>query len=311
MTVRVHHYAANGLFGRHKEPRLALAAFVLTLAGLCLPGQLRAEGQDPLAQPNARVDAFRWAGEEFYFSVRLNGAEAMRASLRAGDLRHVNKRPYVPISAIAQSVGFFESVYPINDRAHTFVSPDNYRPLRSEKLFEERGETRTYKVDYIHSLYRAKVEKKKEKRTFRFNYSIPGTTHDMISWMYDLRSRDSLKVGDEFAYYIYDGWKLSRVEMEVVGKEDVYTPMGWFKGWKISFTRKVLMSRHRKNGKGKPRKPLLRVKTPDKHSGHLYLSRDENRLPIKVAIGTKFGTSEALLIKYKPHKKRSRDRGIE
>ncbi|QDG49251.1 DUF3108 domain-containing protein [Persicimonas caeni] len=268
-----------------------------------MPGQLRAEGQNPLAQPDARVDSFRWAGEEFYFSVRLNGAEAMRASLRAGDLRRVNNRPYVPISAVAQSVGFFQSVYPLNDRANTFVDPGNYRPLRSEKLFEERGQTRTYKVDYIHSTYRAKVEKKKEKRTFRFNYSIPGTTHDMLSWMYDLRSRDSLKVGDTFSYYIYDGWKLSRVDMKVLGKEDVYTPMGWFKGWKISFVREVLRSRRQKNKQGKPSKPLLRVKTPDSHSGHLYLSRDENRLPIKVSIDTKFGTSEALLVKYKPHKK--------
>lgn len=303
MTVRVHYHAAIGRSDRRRAIRFALAAFALSAAALLMPGPLHAEGQNPLAQSDARVDTFRWPGEEFYFSVRLNGAEAMRASLRAGDIREVNNRSYVPISAIAQSVGFFRNVYPINDRAHTFLAPGNFRPLRSEKRFEERGETRTYKVDYIHSTYRAKVEKKKEKRTFRFNYSIPGTTHDMISWMYDLRARDSLKVGDRFSYYIYDGWKLSRVQMKVVGKEDVYTPMGWFKGWKISFEREVLRSRGQKNKNGKPSKPLLRVKTPNKHSGHLYLSRDENRLPIKVSIDTKLGTSEALLVKYKPHKK--------
>jgi hypothetical protein len=272
-------------------------------AVLCWPAHTRAEGQNPLAHPTAVIDTFRWPGEEFYYSVRLNGAEAMRASLRAGDLRRSNNRPYVPISAVAQSVGFFQGIYPIDDRANTFVDPESFRPLRSEKLFQERGKTRGYKVDYIHSTYRAKVEKQKEKRTFRFNYSIPGTTHDMISWMYDLRSRESLKVGDTFTYYIYDGWKLSRVSMEVLAKEDVYTPMGWFKSWKISFGREVLKSHKKKDDDGKPITPLLRVKTPDKHSGYLYLSRDENRLPIKVSLGTKFGTSEALLIRYKPHRR--------
>jgi hypothetical protein len=308
MTVRNHSHAATcAAVTRLAAITLAVAATLvaalLVVPVLVVPTPAQAEGQNPLVQPQVPVEAFRWPGEEFYFSVRLNGAEAMRASLRAGDLRRVNNRSYVPISAVARSVGFFQGVYPIHDRANTFVDPIDFRPLRSEKLFEERGEKRSYKVDYTHSTYRAKVEKMKEKRTFRFNYSIPGTTHDMISWMYDLRSRESLKKGTEFTYYIYDGWKLSRVEMKVLGKEDVYTPMGWFKTWKISFGREVLKSHRQKGDNGKPIKPLLRVKTPDKHAGHLYLSRDENRLPVKVAIGTKFGTSEALLIKYKPHER--------
>jgi hypothetical protein len=280
-----------------------MAAIAIGAMLLLIPSTAQAEGQNPLGTSHPQVEAFKWAGEEFYYSIQLNGAEAMRASLRAGDLRRRNNRAYIPISAVAQSVGFFQGIYPINDSANTFVDPTDFRPLRSEKLFKERGETRTYKVDYVHSTYRAKVEKMKEKRTFRFNYSIPGTTHDMISWVYDLRSRESLEVGDGFAYYIYDGWKLSRVDMKVVAKTDVYTPMGWFKGWKISFVREVLKSHRQKGDNGKPVKPLLRVKTPDKHSGHLYLSRDENRLPIKVSIDTKFGTSEAVLIRYKPHQK--------
>lgn len=283
--------------------RILLVLFAASSVWLAAPASSDAEGRNPMAQPELEVDAFRWQGEEFYYSIRLNGAEAMRASVRAGNLRKANNRAYVPISGLAQSVGFFNNIYPLQDRAHSFVDPQSFRPLRSEKRFEERGETRTYKVDYVHSTYRAKVEKSKENRTFKFHYSIPGTTHDMISWMYDLRAREDFGVGDEFSFYIYDGWKLSHVELKVVAKEDVYTPMGWFKGWKLDFQRKVLRSSHRRGKDGQPQKPLLRVKTPDKHSGHLWLSRDENRLPIKVSIDTKLGTSEALLVKYKPAEK--------
>ena len=284
-----------------RAPRSWIAALAALVLCTVLPAVTQADGTNPLAQADADAEAFRWHGEEFYYSIRLNGAEAMRASIRAGSVRYVNDRAYVPISGVAQSVGFFSNVYPLNDQAHTFLDPGDCRPLRSEKYFHERGQKRTYKVDYVHSTYRAKVEKKKEKRTFRYHYSIPGTTHDMLSWMYELRAREDFEVGDELSYYIYDGWKLSRVDLEIVGKEDFYTPMGWFKGWKLSFVREVLKSKHQKK-QGKPREPLLRVKTPDKHSGHVWFSRDENRLPIKVAIDTKFGVSTASLIKYTPAK---------
>ncbi len=302
----------TGAPGASNGSRLAVATFAVVAISLLLSGSSYAEGMDPGAHEPASeaptrsesaVDSFRWPGEEFFYSIRLNGAEAMRASVRAGNARTANNQAYVPISGVARSVGFFEKIYPLDDRAHTFVDPLDHRPLRSEKFFEERGKTRTYKVDYKHGAYHAKVEKKRETRRSRFNYSIPNTTHDMLSWMYHLRARDQLAVGDELSYYVYDGWKLSRVDLEVLGKEDVYTPMGWFKGLKISFVREVMVSRRQKADDGTTKEPLLKIKSPRDKTGFLWLSRDENRLPIKVSIGTKFGTSEALLIKYNPHDK--------
>ncbi|MFP4600385.1 MAG: DUF3108 domain-containing protein [Persicimonas sp.] len=310
----------TGAPGASHGSRLAVATFAVVAVSLLLSGWSYAEGLDPGAREPATqepadesseaatpskpaVESFRWPGEEFFYSIRLNGAEAMRASVRAGSARTANNQAYVPISGVARSVGFFEKIYPLDDRAHTFVDPLDHRPLRSEKFFEERGKSRTYKVNYKHGNFHAKVEKKREKRRSRYNYSIPDTTHDMLSWMYHLRARDQLAVGDELSYYVYDGWKLSRVDLEVLGKEDVYTPMGWFKGLKIRFVREVMVSRRQKDDDGATIKPLLKMKSPRDKTGFLWLSRDENRLPIKVSIGTKFGTSEALLIKYNPHDK--------
>lgn len=320
MTVRSPYSIVTGAPGASIGSRLAVATFAVVAISLLLSGSSYAEGLDPgahepatqepvsesseAATPSQKaVASFRWPGEEFFYSIRLNGAEAMRASVRAGSARTANNQSYVPISGVARSVGFFEKIYPLDDRAHTFVDPVDHRPLRSEKFFEERGKTRTYKVDYKHGSFHAKVEKKRETRRSRFNYSIPNTTHDMLSWMYHLRDRDQLAVGDELSYYVYDGWKLSRVDLEVLAKEDVYTPMGWFKGLKISFVREVMVSRRQKDDDGAAIEPLLKIKSPRDKTGFLWLSRDENRLPIKVSIGTKFGTSEALLIKYTPHDK--------
>ena len=247
----------------------------------------------------AQTNRFRWAGEQFYFSIRLNGAEAMRASVRAGDIRRNGESSYVPVSGNAQSVGFFQNVYPMNDKADSYIDPVLLLPHRSEKLFREAGKSRTYEVDYKHGDFHARVVKAKKDREYKFNYAIPGKTYDMLSWVYDLRTKN-VDLGEKYIYYVYDGWKLSRVHLKVVGKEDVYTPMGWFKTWKLEFRREIVRTRKRRNKEGKPKSPHIRTHEPKEHSGHFYLSRDENLLPVKLTMKTSFGMVDALLLKYKP-----------
>ncbi len=245
---------------------------------------------------------FRWPGEEFYYSVRINGAEAMRAGVRVGNVRSQNGRIYVPISGTAQSTGFFHSIYPLDDRADTFFDPQTFLPLRSEKTFHEKGQTRSYNVDYYQTSYLARVEKMRQNRTLQTRAAIPDTTHDMLTWLYELRTAPPFEIGQKFSFFVYDGWLLSRIDFTVRAKEDVYTPMGWFKGWKFDFRREVMTATAGKRaGRSKePVEPSLSVRQSGKHSGSFWVSRDENRLPIKLKINTILGAGEAVLIKYKP-----------
>jgi hypothetical protein len=307
---------------RSHGPRAHRRAIVAGLAAvLALPASALAEpGESDTTDERAVVgeeaqkpSRFAWQGEELYFSIRLNGAEAMRAALRVGKMRTVGGHRLVPVAGMARSMGFFEKVYPVDDHLKTFLDPQTSRPLHSTKVFDERNKYRKYQVDYVHSTYRARVQKyyhnreSDKRRRRRYIKAIPGTTHDMVSWMYELRSEGNLRVGKTFSFYVYDGWKLSRIDAVVRGKEDVYTPMGWFKGWKIAFEREVLRSkaRHVTLGEGDkkrriPREPLLRVRTPSKRTGELWLSRDENLVPFKVRLVSKMGVGEAFLMKYTP-----------
>jgi hypothetical protein len=238
---------------------------------------------------------FRWAGEELYYSVRMNGVEAVRAGVRTGDVRYREGTPYVAVSGTAQSVGIFNNIYPVNDSANTFVSPVTLRPLRSEKFFDEAGTKRSYHVDYIHSTYQAKVLKKRHgKKRRKYTKAIPGTTNDMFTWFYELRVKQELRVGEKMSYFVYDGWKLYRLDAQVKKREDIYTPVGWFKTYRIDFTRETLRTR-----KNKGQSPILTVSKPAKPSGSLWVSRDENLIPIKVQVQTQWGLGEAILIKYK------------
>lgn len=249
----------------------------------------------PLVAEAPQPVTFRWAGEELYYSVRLNGVEAVRAGVRTGDVRYKDGHPYVAVSGTAQSTGIFDTIYPVNDRAHTYVNPHTLRPLRSEKFFDEAGNVRSYHVDYVHSTYQAKVRReRKEQNTRKFTKPIPGTTNDMMTWFYELRNKRTLEVGERLSYYIYDGWRLYKLEAQVVKREDVYTPTGWFKTYKIDFTRTSLRSRRNKGAS-----PLISVAKPATPSGSLWVSRDENLIPVKVAVATEWGVGEAVLIKYK------------
>lgn len=258
---------------------------------------------------NAEATTFRWAGEELYYSIRLSGIEAVRAAIKVGELRHKGKDAYVPVVGSAQSVGFFHAIYPMHDTANTFVDPATLRPRRSEKMFEEKGKKRTYKVDFQHAAFQAKVLKKKfavqegDKEIERaYLRAIPGSTHDMITWFFELRKKGKMKVGEAFSFYLYDGWKLSLIEGKVVGKEDVYTPIGWFKTYKIDLTREILRSKWKKKGEA----PELSTRTPAKSIGSIFISRDENLIPVAVRIPTKWGSSEIVLMKYKLPKKARR-----
>jgi hypothetical protein len=277
----------------------ALLTFVAAATAVATATPVLAQqtiAEPAVVAPVAEVaPTFRWAGEELYYSVRLNGVEAVRAGVRAGDVRYKDGHPYVAISGTAQSTGIFDSIYPVNDRAHTYLHPTTLRPVRSEKFFDEAGNVRSYHVDFVHSTYQAKVRKeKKEAYSRKFTKAIPGTTNDMITWFYELRNKRDLRVGESLSYYVYDGWRLYKLEAHVVKTEDVYTPVGWFKTYKVDFSRTSLRTQSKKGTS-----PILTVAQPATPSGSLWVSRDENLIPVKVAVVTEWGVGEAVLIKYK------------
>src|SRR5690554_2455756 len=254
------------------------------------------------AQAGAELREFRWIEEELFYSVRVNDAEAMRAGLRTGAMRRHNGRPYVPLSGTAQSRGFFHAVYPLHDRANTYLDPTSMRPWRTEKHFEERGQNRVYNVDYNHQGFEARVERLREERQLRFRAAIPDSTHDMLTWIYELRASGDLKVGDAFEFYIYDGWLLSRLDVAVVAREDILTPLGWFHTYRLDFARHIMDAARTviDAGRGEFAPPAISMRESSRHSGSLWLSRDANAIPVRVTINTPLGAGEAVLIHYKP-----------
>lgn len=243
---------------------------------------------------------FPWLGEELYYSVRVNDSEALRAGVRIGEVENRGGRAYIPISAMAQSQGFFDAIYPVDDRINLYLDPVTTRPLRSEMRLDENDRFRTYDVDYHLDDYLAKVERYRNRNESSFQEDIPGNTHNMMSWLYQLRQTDDISLGDEFSYYIYDGWLLSRLDLEVVERQDLLTPMGWFKTWELEFERQIMRSRSTNDDGADPSPPDVNVRDEARHTGSVWLSRDENLLPVRFTVDSTFGSGEVVIIRYVP-----------
>ncbi len=297
---------------RHRRFGTGVARLVLAAAALAYvpslaaaePDDDRRDGAERTAESSDRTRALRelrrefpWAGEQFFYSLRVNGKEALRASFKAGDIAwSKDGDPYVPLGLSLHSLGFFDNVYPVDDRADTFIDPRTMLPYRTHKHFREAGDFRTYIVAYDHDDYRARVQRSNAKRTERFKNAIPRTTFDMISWLYHFRRRE-ISLDETYRYYIYDGWDLSLVHLEVVDREDLHTPAGRFKSWKIRFVRRTMDSKRNNRGPTETA-PIVRVDNPREHTGYFWLSRDQNHLPLRITIPTEFGAGEAVLIEY-------------
>ena len=244
---------------------------------------------------------FKFEGEELYYAIEVSGSDAARASVRVGKRQKARGTTYVPLAAQAVSHGFFAKSYPIDNKADTFINFKTLQPIKSDKFIKESGEERIYKVRYEPGNFSARVERtakaeKKKAESRKFVRAVPETIHDAFSWLFELRM-EPLKKGDVYYYFVYDGWKLSKLKVKVTGKGKATTPLGKFSTMKVDIEREVLNSRWPKGSKNKTEPKLTRRQKPYYFST-IHLTDDELRTPVRIYVTSSKADSELELVKY-------------
>ncbi len=276
---------------------LLTAALLLTL-GLQAPGTLHAQTAE-FPQDTAE-ERFEWYGEELFYSIEMLGSEAARCAVAIGHpIEHEQHGRVVPLEGLSISVGFFANVYPMHDEAVTYLNLEDGLPEWASKRIDERGNVRTYEVSYDHDGFMGTVNRIAETTRLQARY-MPSDTHDAITWMLDLRSRD-LSVGREYVYHVFDGWKLSRLSARVEEHTEIYTELGILDVAQMRFTREVLGS-----FPGLPYAsdlllpPVYSLSSGPEDLGLGWFSLDERRLPVGVDIETPIGSVRMLLDRHTP-----------
>lgn len=294
---------------QHSPPRL-LAACVLALLALAAPLSAHA-GPNRQAAPQAaeaQVDAAaeaaqrhglnerpwsernRFAGETLVYSVEILGGEAARAAISMGPIiQHEQHGRVIPLEGVSSSTGFFERMYPMRNVGETYLDPETGQPVFAEKIIRERGRERSYAVTYARNVYRADVRRVRDGRADGFRRYVPSDIHDGFSWIYDMRSRD-LSVGHEFVYYVYDGWRLSRLTFQILSHERISTPIGVRDAAYFRVTRDVLESWPLLPWAERTAVlPPVFQPTMSYTLGHGWISLDEQRVPIGVELDSPLG----------------------
>lgn len=217
--------------------------------------------------------------ERLEYDLTWSGIKAGTAALETRE-----NGPYIQFVSSAQSTDFVSVFYRVDDVVVTSLkkephktlpgTPYNYRLITSEGKhkkdkevwFDFKGKKATY-MDYID----------KERLEVR----ISDATMDALSCFYYVRYLP-LQVGKSLYAEIFDGKKLYKVEVQIVKKEEIETPLGTFKTILI--------------------RPLLLTEGIFSRKGDvlIWVTDDAKRLPVLLKSKVKVGAIKATLtgVKY-------------
>src|SRR5690606_41199476 len=97
-------------------------------------------------------------------------------------------------------------------------------------------------------------------------------------------------------WFIYDGWRLSKLIVVVREREDIWTPMGFYPSYRLDVYREKYDT-HWPQGalSGAFVEPELTIEKERYILGNLWISDDDAGLPVRLAIETQFGDLDLLI----------------
>lgn len=222
--------------------------------------------------------------EKLIFDISWSGIKAGTATqeiLRDGDV--------LRMVSTARSATWLSAFFTVDDRIEAVMTratpelPIGFPASYTEKVHE--GPTRRHKVvTFNHHQQQALVDDLigKSKTTF----AITPITYDSLSCFFYARTQ-KMEPGSSFFVDVFDGKKLVKTEVKVIGREMVETDMGKFRTVHIS--------------------PTLKTEGIFSKTGdiHIWLTDDERRIPVRMRSKVKIGSITATLVggSYWPGKK--------
>ncbi|MCK5139731.1 MAG: DUF3108 domain-containing protein [Thermodesulfovibrionia bacterium] len=220
-----------------------------------------------------KVQAEAKVPEKFIYNVYWAGIRAGSASLELKDTPEG-----LTITSRAVSAEFISLFYKVEDLAQSILYPNGYPSLYVLKIQE--GRHKRDKATFFnmrpdnetqHIIYNNKLD----NETVEFNFERPA--FDPLSGLYEIRKRQ-LEVGRSEFIDIFDSKKLWNVEVQVLRKERITTPVGEFNTIVI--------------------KPIMQSEGIFMKKGDIYiwLTDDEKKIPAMIKSKVKIGSFVAKLV---------------
>ena len=179
------------------------------------------------------------------------------------------------IKVYGKSTGLVDVMFKVRDEFETYLDVDAMIPWRATKKVREGGYTDSDFIIFDHQR-RVAISR-------RGKLDIPANTHDLISAIYYARSLDmrNAKPGELFPVTFFLDNKNYEFRFKFIGREEITTDAGTFKALKVM--PQVIEGRIFK----------------DSEAITLWVTDDENKVPLRAQSDIWVGSLKADLIEYK------------
>ncbi len=220
-------------------------------------------------------------GEFFKFRVHYGFVTAGYATLdvkaktlRGKDVYHVR--------GFGETVGVSRWFFKVEDDYQSYIDREKDIPYKFIRKIDEGGYTKDIEVDFDHFSRKATVNDKEHNETSVF--SFPKNTQDMISAFYYLRNQldtKNLKEGDVMEMNMFFDKENFKFQMRFLGREVLSTDFGR--------VNTLIFRPYVQSGR------VFR----EKESLTVWVSDDDNKIPLLVKANLAVGSLKATLTEFK------------
>ena len=220
-------------------------------------------------------------GEWFQLRIHYGFLNASYATLSL-EQDTLNGRPVFHAKAYGETTGIASWFFKVEDYYESYFDQTTILPYKFIRDINEGGYTKNVEIDFNHDLKKAKVNNKKKKaiETFEIEHNV----QDLISCFYYLRNfypKEKIKVNESFDINMFFDQENYVFKLKYLGKEVINSKFGAVNCLKF---RPIVQS-------GRVFK--------EQESVTLWVSDDENKLPIRLQADILVGSIKADIENFK------------
>lgn len=185
---------------------------------------------DPLAASSARPHRPFHPGERLTYTLSWSKLiSAGTAVMEVKKEKAEGERELFRFVSTARTIGMADSVYPVRDTVQSLFDTRTMESL-SYTLDQSHGKRKKQReMVFDHAAGTVSFTENNKKETI----AITRQTQDALSSLYYLRTKRDFIVGKPIVFDIHDGGKNWSVEVHVLGRERLKTPVGEFDTIKV------------------------------------------------------------------------------
>ena len=228
-----------------------------------------------IAQSQNENSAFN-VGEWLKFRMHYGFLNASYATLQVNSAT-INEKPVYHVVGHGETTGVASWFFKVDDTYESYFDKNDGKPYRFVRKINEGGYTKDIEINFDYKQSKAELNDKKNKK--KLNFTLQDNIQDLISAFYFLRNNyktEDLEVGKAITLkMLYDDDGVFNFKLKYLGKEVVNTKYGKVECLKF--------------------RPLVQSGRvfKEQESLSLWVSNDENRIPIRIKADLAVGAIKA------------------